>query len=110
MEVPVQIDIQGKPPIPELRARIEEHLAALEKRYGRITAGRVALKMPSGHHRHGGLIEMHIQLTLSQGRHFDVERTSHQDERHSDPFFAVNDAFHRAQRQCRTRRDGCNTR
>jgi cold shock CspA family protein len=99
MQVPVQIDIQGEPPIEGLRAQIEAHLAELEKRFGRITAGRVCVKMPSGHHRQGAALEVRIQLSLPQGRHVDVDRTPKLDERHSDPYFAINDAFHRARRQ-----------
>jgi len=99
MQVPVQVDVKGEIPMADLRARIDAQLAALEKRFGNITAGRVSVKAPSGHHRRGAAIKVHIQLSLPQGRDVDVTRTPDQDERHSDPFFAIDDAFHRARRQ-----------
>ena len=81
------------------------HLAAhlsvadLEQRFGRVTACRVVLKAPGGHHRTGGLYEVNIRLALPDGREVNVDRTALADERHSDLDFAINDAFKRARRQ-----------
>src|SRR6516165_3725688 len=55
MQTPVEIDFQGMHGTPDVRASIEKHVAQLERRYGRVTACRVVLKGPSGHHRTGGL-------------------------------------------------------
>jgi cold shock CspA family protein/ribosome-associated translation inhibitor RaiA len=99
MQVPVQIDFRGEELSPRLRQHIEDKVAALESRFGRITAGRVVLKSPSGHHRSGGLYEVGVHLTLPEGRLVNVERTPTPDERFGDPLFAIDDAFKRARRQ-----------
>jgi hypothetical protein len=62
METPLQIDLQGIDARPNIRAEIDKHVAQLEERWGRITAGRVVVKAPSGHHRTGGLYEITIHL------------------------------------------------
>ena len=64
-----------------------------------MTAGRVALKAPGGHHRNGGLYEVNIRLALPNGREVNVDRTAQEDERYADLNFAINDAFKRARRQ-----------
>ena len=56
METPVQIEFQGTDASPALRSLIEDYVAGLEERYGRITACRVAVRAPGGHHRTGGLL------------------------------------------------------
>ena len=95
----VQIDFQGMEPRESLRAAILEHVAHLEDRFGRITGCRVMLKAPGQHHRTGGLYEVHIRITLPDGKEVDVVRTPQLDERHADINFALNDAFKRARRQ-----------
>lgn len=99
MQTPVQIDFQGMPATPEIRAAIEKQIEALEQRFGRTTACRVAVKAPSAHHRNGGLYEVSIHLALPNGRQVDVGRTPPADERHADIAFAINDAFKHARRQ-----------
>jgi ribosome-associated translation inhibitor RaiA len=99
MQTPVKIDIQGMHGNPEIRTTIAKHVAELEERYGRVTACRVVLKGPSGHHHTGGLYEVHIRLALPNGREVNVERTAQADERNSDLTFAINDAFKRSRRQ-----------
>jgi cold shock CspA family protein len=98
METPVEIDFQGMPAQPQLRDTIAEHVSQLEQRFGHITAGRVVLKAPGGHHR-TGLYEVNIRLALPDGREVNVDRTPQEDERHSDVTFAINDAFKHARRQ-----------
>lgn len=99
METPVQIDFQGMDVRSDVRNAITDHIAELEQRFGRVTAGRVVLKAPGGHHRTGGLYEINIRLALPDGREVNVGRTAQNDERHSDINFAINDAFKRARRQ-----------
>ena len=84
MQTPVEIDFQGMSARPDIHASIEQHLAALEQRYGRVTACRVVLKAPGEHHRTGGLYEVNIRLVLPNGREVDVGRTPQADERHAD--------------------------
>jgi cold shock CspA family protein len=99
MQTPVQIDFQDMRGRPEVRASIEKHVADLEQRYGRVTACRVILKGPGGHHRTGGLYEVNIHLALPNGREVNAGRTPEADERHADLSFAINDAFRHARRR-----------
>jgi cold shock CspA family protein len=99
MQTPVQIDFQGTHATAEVHAAIEQHVAELERRFGRVTACRVVLKAPGGHHRTGGLYEVHIRLALPNGREVNIGRTPPADERHADLSFAINDAFKHARRR-----------
>jgi hypothetical protein len=99
METPLEIDFQGTPSTERLRSAITAQVAGLEERFGRITACRVVLKAPSEHHRNGGLYEVHIHLSLPDGRSVNVGRTPVDDTRHADVAFAINDAFKHARRQ-----------
>ena len=58
MQTPVKIDFQGMDARPEIQIAIAKHVADFEQRFGRVTAGRVVLKAPGGHHRTGGLYEV----------------------------------------------------
>lgn len=99
METPVEIDFQGMSPDAAMHAAIADHLAALEGRYGRITAGRVVVSAPTRHHKTGGVYEIHIHLSLPNGREVNIARTPSNDERHANPSYAINDAFKRARRR-----------
>ena len=99
MQTPVEIEFQGMEARPQIQAAISKHVDDLEQRFGRVTACRVVLKAPGGHHRTGGLYEVNIRLALPNGREVNVDRTAQADERHSDLDFAINDAFKRARRQ-----------
>lgn len=99
MQKPPEIDFQGMKATPAIEAAIAKHVAQLEERWGRVTSCRVVLKAPGRHHRTGGLYEVHIRLSLPDGREVNVARTPTADERHSDLTFAVDDAFKHARRQ-----------
>jgi cold shock CspA family protein len=99
MQTPPEIVFEGLPSTPPMRAAIEAHLIELERRWGRITACRVAVKAPGQHHHRGGLYEVRIHLALPDGREVNVTRTPTADERHSDLTFAIDDAFKHARRQ-----------
>ncbi|HEV2630869.1 MAG TPA: HPF/RaiA family ribosome-associated protein [Pseudolabrys sp.] len=99
MQTPVQIDFQDIEGKPDLRGAVDRHIAQLEERFGRVTAGRIALKGPGVRHRNGGLYEVNIRLALPEGREVNIGRTPVSDERHADLNFALNDAFKRARRQ-----------
>ena len=58
MQTPVEIDFQGMNARLDIQAAIIKHVAELEQRSGRVTACRVVLKGPGGHHRKGGLYEV----------------------------------------------------
>jgi ribosome-associated translation inhibitor RaiA len=96
METPIHIEFQGTEPLEPIRGAIAKHVAELETRFGRMTACRVLLKAPSGHHRTGGHYEVKIHLALPDGRE---DRSPSADERQADVAFAVNDAFKRARRR-----------
>jgi cold shock CspA family protein len=99
MQTQAEIEFQGMNATPAIEAAIGKHVAQFEERWGRITACRVLVKAPSAHHRTSGLYEVHIHLSLPDGREVNVERTPTADERHADPAFAVDDAFKHARRQ-----------
>jgi ribosome-associated translation inhibitor RaiA len=99
MQTPVEIDFQGMSGNKQARRDIVDHVAKLERRFGRVTSCRVSVKAPSGRHRSGGLYQIHIRLTLPNGREVNVDHTPTADERQSDFGFALNDAFKRARRQ-----------
>lgn len=99
METPVEIDFPGGKPSAVLRQSVESHIAMLEKRFGRITACRVAVEPPSGRHRTGGLFKVRIHLALPNGRKVDIGHLENDDERFADVDFAINDAFKRARRR-----------
>ncbi len=103
MQTPPQIQYQGMSATPKIQEAIEQHVADLEQRCGRVTACRVVLKGPGERHRKGGLYEVHIRLALPDGREVHVGRTPPADERHSDLDFAINDAFKHARRQLQDR-------
>ena len=98
METPAEIDFQGMDATPQLQISIEEHVAKLEERCGRVTACRVVVKGPGAHHR-TGLYEINIRLALPDGREVNVARTPQADERYTDLPFAINDTFRRARRR-----------
>lgn len=98
-----EMDFQGLKATPAIKAAIGERVAELEERWGRITACRVVIKAPSQHHRTSGLYEIHIHLSLPDGREVNVARTPTADERHADVTFALNDAFKHARRQLQDR-------
>jgi cold shock CspA family protein len=99
MQTPIEVDFQGMDATPETSDAIAKHMAQLEDRFGRLTAGRVVVKAPGGHHRTGGLYDINIRLALPDGREVNIGRTPQNDERYADLHFALNDAFKRARRQ-----------
>jgi cold shock CspA family protein len=99
METPVQIDFQGSQPNEHIRQAVTAQVAALEKRFGRITSCRIALKAPSQHHQSGSPFGVSIHLALPNGREVNIDRAPDGDQRFADPDFAVHDAFKRARRR-----------
>lgn len=99
MQTPVQIEIEGVKSMPELRAAIDQHVAELESRFGRLTACRIAVKGPGDRHQTGGQHQVSIRLALPDGREVDIGRTPKQDERYADLTFAIDNAFKRARRR-----------
>lgn len=103
MQTPVQIEFEGFPGTPEIRQAIDRHVAELESRYGRVTACRVVIRGPGGHHQTGGQFQVSIRLALPDGVEVNAGRTPNADERYGDLVFAVDNAFKRARRQLQDR-------
>jgi cold shock CspA family protein/ribosome-associated translation inhibitor RaiA len=99
MQTPAQIELEGVAATPQLRASIDQHIAELESRFGRLTAGRVVVRGPGDRHRTGGQYQVSIRLALPDGREVNIARTPKQDERYADLAFAVDSAFKRARRR-----------
>ena len=99
MQTPAQIELEGVETSPELQTAINQHVAELENRFGRLTAGRIVVKGPSDRHQTSGHYEVTIQLALPDGREVHVGRAPKADERYADLTFAVENAFRRARRQ-----------
>jgi cold shock CspA family protein len=99
MQTLPQVEFQGIVPSAKIQDAIEEHITALEQRWGRITGCRIVLKGPGQRHHKGGLYEIHIKLALPDGREVNVKRTPAADERYADLDFALNNAFKRTRRQ-----------
>jgi len=99
METPAQIELEGIQASPKLQEDIDQHIAELENRFGRITASRVVVRGPGDRHQTGGRYQVSIRLALPDGREVNVGRTPKQDERYADLTFAVDNAFRRARRR-----------
>ena len=103
MRTPVRVSFQGTAPSQALRREVMEHVDALERFHGRMTACHVVVKAPDRRHRTGGLFEINIHLALPGGVEVTIDRLPSLDERFADPLFAVGDAFRRARRQIQDR-------
>lgn len=102
METDLQLEIQGFEPSSHLRQLIDDNVAKLERRFGRITAARVAIRAPDAHHKMGEPYFVSIWLSLPEHREVSVKPTPRGlDKRQADVMFAVGDAFRRADRQLR---------
>jgi ribosome-associated translation inhibitor RaiA len=99
MQTPAQIEFVGVRVSPELRTSVDQHVAELESRFGRVTAARIILKGPGDRHETGGQYQVSVRLALPDGREVHVGRTPKQDERYADLTFAIDNAFKRARRQ-----------
>jgi cold shock CspA family protein len=102
METPFELEIQGFEPSSHLREQIAAQLSKLERRYGRITACRVAIRAPNAHHKMGEPYFVTVRLALPSHRDVMVKTPPRgMDARQGNLTFAVNDAFRRADRQLR---------
>lgn len=99
MQTPAQVEFENVQGSPELQTAVDQHLAELESRFGRVTAGRVVVKGPGDRHKTGGQYQVTIRLAMPDGREVNVGRTPKQDERYADLTFALDNAFKRARRQ-----------
>jgi len=103
METPLRISFQGGEASAALSETISEHVAALEKIHGRMTACHVVVQIPDRHHRTSSLYSVNIHAILPGGIDINVDHTPQADDRFADPLFAVADAFRRAKRLVKER-------
>jgi len=100
MQTPLQLEIQGFQPSGHLKQLIQDNIDKLERRFGRMTACRVAIRSPDAHHRMGEPYFVTIRLALPGRRDVTVKPPPRaRDRRQGEVNFAVNDAFRRAARQ-----------
>jgi cold shock CspA family protein len=99
MQTPTQVEFEGVEASSKLQADIDRHIAELESRFGRVTAGRVVVRGPGDRHQTGGQYQVSIRLALPDGREVNIGRTPKQDERYADLTFAIDNAFRRARRR-----------
>jgi len=97
MQTPAQIEYEGVQASVDLQTAIDQHVAELESRFGRVA--RILIKGPGDRHQTGGQYQVSIRLALPDGREVHVGRTPKVDERYGDLTFAVDNAFKRARRQ-----------
>ncbi|MGB8366385.1 MAG: cold shock domain-containing protein [Rhizomicrobium sp.] len=102
METPLKLEIEGFEPSVHLREEIANNIAKLERRFGRITSCRVAIRAPDAHHKMGEPYFVTVWLSLTDHRDVSVKPPPRGlDHRQGNVIFAVNDAFRRADRQLR---------
>lgn len=100
MQIPLKVVFEGGLTSSDaLRERIEQEVAKLERFAERITACRVAVIGRSGHHRHGDLYQVRIQMVLPGGDDVMIDRNPSADHAHEDPYVAIRDAFAAARRR-----------
>jgi hypothetical protein len=100
METPLKISFQGGDTSDALGGLIAQHVEALEKLYGRMTACQVMVQVPD---KLNGPFAVHVHLALPGGIDLNVDHAPQADDRFFDPQFAVNDAFRRAKRALKQR-------
>ncbi len=102
MQIPLHLEVEGFEPSDHLRRLIDDNIAKLERRFGRITAARIAIYAPDAHHRMGEPYFVSINLSLPNRREVSIKPPPRGlDRRQGDLMFAVGDAFRRADRQLR---------
>jgi len=75
MQTPAEVEFEGVQVSAELRTAIDQHIAELESRFGRITAARVEVRGPGERHQTGGQYLVSIRLALPDGCEVNVGRT-----------------------------------
>lgn len=103
MQTALHIAFERMEPSDFLRQRIEREVAALEKRYGRITACQVFVEGPGERHRQGGLYAFRVALELPGGVHLSASRNPPSAQQHEDAYVALRDVFRALRRQLQDR-------
>lgn len=101
MQTALHITFERMEPSDFVRQRIEREVAALEKRYGRITACRVFVEGAGDRHRQGGLYAFRVALELPGGARLSASRNPPAAQQHEDAYVALRDVFRALRRQLR---------
>ncbi len=99
MEMAAQIEFEDLQAPAALQGVVDQRIAELETRFGRLTAARIVVKGPGNHRHTGGQYQVSIRLAMPDGREVHVGHTPKEDERYADLTFAVDNAFKRARRR-----------
>lgn len=94
----VEVTYRDLDPSPAIEQSIQRQLAALEKRYGRITGCRVSVEAPHRRHRRGTRYRVRVDLTIP-GAELVAGRAHEADGAHEDIQVAIRDAFRACRRQ-----------
>lgn len=81
-----------------VEARIREHVARLERRYGRIASGKVVVEAPHRRGRQGRLYGVKLRLATPR-REVVVSHEGPLNHAHEDVYVAIRDAFDAAERR-----------
>lgn len=100
METPLKITFQGGETSEALTRLIGDHVEALEKLHGRLTACQVMVQVPD---KLNGPFAVHIHLALPGGLDLNIDHAPQADNRFFDAQFAVNNSFRRAKRALKDR-------
>lgn len=97
MQIPLEIDFRHLDRSAAIEAAIREKVAKLERFANDLTGCRVTVDAPHQHQHQGRHYQVHVRL-LVPGTVITSSRDGH-DQRHEDPYAAINDAFDAARRQ-----------
>jgi cold shock CspA family protein/ribosome-associated translation inhibitor RaiA len=101
MDTPLEIAFHNTPSSPQVEAEIREHVAKLERRFGRLVGCRVAVELLHRQHQTGNVYDVHITMRVPRGE-LVVSREPHRaKEKYAEPDIHVSlrDAFKAAERQ-----------
>jgi len=98
MQQPLEITFRDVPRSEALEANIREKAGKLDQFYEKIMACHVIVERPHGHHHHGQLYHVRIDLTVPGGE-LVIRRDPKEHHAHEDPYVAVRDAFKAARRK-----------
>lgn len=102
METPLKISFHGGDASEALSRTIGEHVEALEKLYGRMTACQVSVHIPDRHHR-TQQFNVGIHIAMPGNIDINVDHAPQGDNGFADAPAAVHDAFRRAKRLLKDR-------
>jgi cold shock CspA family protein len=97
-ELPVQVVFRDMGPSSVIQARAIEYGQRLKRFHPRLMNCRVVVAAPEGKHHRKRFYDVRIHLTLPRGS-LEVGRGSQRDERHTNVYAALRDAFAAAARQ-----------